>query len=183
MHYFITTSVLPYTALPGDEAYTSPAIPQFASSSPTYGEYPRPPGSSNGQLKAPFPDHPLEGIAMDKAYSVLYALLRGMVQALDLEESDIAGCLQSIHMGNTYALGMIFYDTTPGGAGHVRRLQNVDVLNRSVLNAINIMENCTCGGEEGHASCYACLRNYRNQKLHDYLDRSLAAQYLKRLFE
>lgn len=130
-----------------------------------------------------FPDHPLDGAAMDKAYSVLYALLRGMVQALDLEESDIAGCLQSIHMDNTYALGMIFYDTTPGGAGHVRRLQNVDVLNRSVLNAINIMENCTCGGEEGHASCYACLRNYRNQKLHDYLDRSLAAQYLKRLFE
>ena len=90
----------------------------------------------------------------------------------------ISGCLQSINLGGAANVSFILYDTTPGGAGHVRRLQENNALYKAILNAWQLMKQCNCGGPEGHASCYACLRTYRNQKLHDILDRSLAIEYL-----
>ena len=68
-----------------------------------------------------------------------------------------------------------------GGAGHMRRLQETKLLKKAVLEALATVENCTCGGESKHASCYGCLRNYGNQRLHDILDRSLAISYLRRI--
>lgn len=128
-----------------------------------------------------FPDYPLDHHDLSTANSVLYALIRGIVHVLDLEDSDIAGCLQAIKDGVQSSYEMIFYDTTPGGAGHVRRLQNPDVLKRVIEYAYYLMKQCTCGDQEGHASCYACLRSYQNQKVHDILDRSLAMDYLRKL--
>lgn len=128
-----------------------------------------------------FPDLPLEMTEDGAAVSVLYALLRGIVNTLDLENDDISGCLQSIRENGTRSVAFIFYDTTPGGAGHVRRLQKHGVLAQAVETALRFMRNCTCGGQEGHASCYSCLRSYRNQKLHDILDRALAIEYLERI--
>lgn len=118
----------------------------------------------------------------ETAYSVLYALIRGAVETLDLEESDIAGCLQKIHKNSYRNTCFILYDTTPGGAGHVRRLNDPVLLERAIEKGLKIMKNCTCGGKEGHSSCYACLRSYRNQKIHDILDRSLAIDFLSTVF-
>ena len=125
-----------------------------------------------------FPDHPLNISDTQTAFSTLYALIRGVIHTLDLEDDDIAGCLQSINLGGAANVSFILYDTTPGGAGHVRRLQENNALYKAILNAWQLMKQCNCGGTEGHASCYACLRTYRNQKLHDILDRSLAIEYL-----
>jgi len=61
----------------------------------------------------------------------------------------------------------------------MRRLQEESVLNRAVERASEFMKRCTCGGKEGHSSCYTCLRNYGNQKYHDILDRSLAWHYFE----
>ncbi len=129
-----------------------------------------------------FPNYPLEFIDLSTANRVLYALIRGIVHVLDLEDNDIAGCLQTIRSNNTRVLGMVFYDSTPGGAGHVRRLQDPKLLEKAVRYAYELMNRCTCGGSEGHASCYSCLRSYQNQKVHDLLDRSAAMQYLRQLF-
>ena len=63
----------------------------------------------------------------------------------------------------------------------MRRLQDEAVLTRAVDRASEFMKRCSCGGAEGHASCYTCLRNYGNQKYHDILDRSLAWRYFDRL--
>ena len=63
----------------------------------------------------------------------------------------------------------------------MRRLQDTALLIKAVERANELMKRCTCGGAEGHASCYGCLRNYANQKLHDILDRSLAIEYFDRL--
>lgn len=126
-----------------------------------------------------FPDYPLTDSAV--ANSVMYALIRGIADVLDLEENDIAGCLQSMNTAQGRGYCLVFYDTTPGGAGHMRRLQNAGLLNHAIDRAAELMKRCTCGGPEGHASCYACLRSYRNQKLHDILDRSLAIQYFSQL--
>lgn len=128
-----------------------------------------------------FPEHPVPCDHKAEAYSIMYALLRGIVDVLNLEDNDVAGCLQTILTDNGPGYSFVLYDTTPGGAGHMRRLQEESLLNRAVNRACELMKRCTCGGAEGKASCYACLRNYRNQKYHDILDRSLAWHYFERL--
>lgn len=42
-----------------------------------------------------------------------------------------------------------------------------------ILATIHILEECECD-----TSCYHCLRNYYNQKIHDVLNRKLALQFL-----
>ena len=66
----------------------------------------------------------------------------------------------------------------PGGAGHSRRLVTNDgmTLYHIVELAYKNMQKCSCD-----PSCYNCLRSYENQKIHDKLDRSLAANFLKQL--
>ena len=126
-----------------------------------------------------FPDHPVRYGSEAEAYSIMYALLRGIVDVLNLEDNDVSGCLQTIITGGNQGYSFILYDTTPGGAGHMRRLQEESVLNRAVERASEFMKRCTCGGNDGHSSCYTCLRNYGNQKYHDILDRSLAWKYFE----
>ena len=47
--------------------------------------------------------------------------------------------------------------------------------------ALKGLEDCMCGGEEGNASCYGCLRNYHNQFCHDELERGIVIGFLKGL--
>ena len=62
------------------------------------------------------------------------------------------------------------YDDVPGGAGHVKRIAaGPDALRSMLQSALGRLEACECGGDEGLASCYGCLRNYRNQFCHDEL--------------
>ena len=102
------------------------------------------------------------------ALSVLYGIIRGMCSYLNIEQNDIAGCLQYYQNGN---FAIVLYDRTPGGAGHVRRLSEPGVLEKVLYETLQIMQSCTCGGTDGDTSCYICLRNYYNQKYHDELSR------------
>lgn len=102
-------------------------------------------------------------------YSVTNALLRAMVDVLDIEETEIAACPGFSREG----LSMFLYDTAAGGAGHVHRLLKQETLQRVLERALQIVNNCTCD-----SSCYSCLRNYGNQRIHEQLDRHLAADYL-----
>jgi ATP-dependent helicase YprA (DUF1998 family) len=73
---------------------------------------------------------------------------------------------------------IIIYDSVPGGAGHSRRLvtEDGDVLKKIINRAINLLDTCECS-----PSCYRCLRNYENQKIHEILDRENALNFLKQL--
>lgn len=115
----------------------------------------------------------------DQALSILYGLLRGISSCLNIEESDVAGCLQGYRCSSGIAYSLIFFDTTPGGAGHVKRLDNETVLNNVFRETLNIMEKCTCGGEQGDTSCYSCLRSYKNQKIHDLLKRKDVIEFCR----
>lgn len=115
------------------------------------------------------------------AYSVLHGIIKGMCSYLNIEQDDISGCLRYFynevtHRGN-YSL--ILYDKTPGGAGHVRRVKDENVLEGVLKETLNIMQQCDCGGEDGDTSCYSCLRNYYNQKYHDKLKRFYVINFLK----
>lgn len=110
--------------------------------------------------------------------SVLYALIEGMSNALDIARTDLDGCL---YFNNTEA-SLIIYDNVPGGAGHVRRLTDEDGIIEEVLQeAYRIVKHCKCGGESGDAACYACLQNYNNQFYHDELKRKYAIDFFEQI--
>lgn len=110
----------------------------------------------------------------DEAYSILQALILASCNELNLEHTEIAGCLQYYNdEGPNYSY--ILYDRTPGGAGNVKRLNNKDVIGRVLKNAMNISLKCTCGED---SSCYSCLRTYQNQKYHDIIKRKYVFNYL-----
>ena len=108
--------------------------------------------------------------------SVMYALLEAMSDELDIERTDIKGCLHKVRYENSMVYAIILYDGVAGGAGHVRRLVTDDcaIFQRIVNKAISITKNCNC-----NPSCYNCLRNYYNQAVHDMLDRREAYTFLE----
>lgn len=77
----------------------------------------------------------------------------------------------------------ILYDKTPGGAGHVKRINNEDVLKQVFIAAYDKANNCTCGGDSKETSCYSCLRTYQNQRNHDIIKRSYVIEHLKDIVE
>lgn len=112
----------------------------------------------------------------DVMLSAMYALLEGLSVVLDIERNDIKGCLHKVGYNDGLVYSIVLYDAVPGGAGHVRRMATEDgaVFSRVVREAISITKGCNCS-----PSCYSCLRNYYNQKIHDRLDRKLAYEFLE----
>ncbi len=106
-------------------------------------------------------------------FSLLYAMLEGMSESLEISRNDIDGCLFT----DTRGLAFILYDTVPGGAGHVKRVaQESDTLREMLQAALRkVSGQCGCGEE---TSCYGCLRNYRNQFCHEQLRRGHVKDFL-----
>jgi ATP-dependent helicase YprA (DUF1998 family) len=102
--------------------------------------------------------------------SLLYALLEGAAERLELSRDDIDGTLHRRPGGE---LGIVMFDTVPGGAGGVLRI--ADSLDQVIEAALNRVSNCDCGEE---TSCYGCLRGFRNQNFHEELSRGRALQIL-----
>lgn len=113
----------------------------------------------------------------DTMLSVLYALLEGLSQEMGIERTDIKGCLHKSSVNVLFVYAIVLYDAVAGGTGHVRRIVSDSGSNfQHVLRkAISIAGKCNCQG-----SCYGCLRNYYNQKIHDNLNRELAKSFLGR---
>ena len=111
------------------------------------------------------------------ALSVLYALLDATSNILNIERKDIKGCLHKfVDKSKRRQNSFVLYDAVPGGVGHTRRLvsKNGEVIKNIVQRAFDNMSKCTCD-----PSCYSCLRNYANQKIHDQLDRIKAKIFLE----
>ena len=109
--------------------------------------------------------------------SLLYALLEGASEALGIRRDDLDGTLYRYDFDLPPAL--VLFDDVPGGAGHVRRV--AEGLGDVFQAAWERVDQCTECSEE--TSCYACLRNYRNQHVHDQLRRGLARQFLHDLLQ
>ena len=104
--------------------------------------------------------------------SVMYAILEGMAEVLGIERTDIKGTLYKVK--GRYSI--VLYDAVAGGAGHVRRIVTNDgqIFQKVLEAAYNRVKQCDCA-----TSCYNCLRNYYNQRIHDRLDRNLAANFIE----
>lgn len=118
--------------------------------------------------------------SFEQAYSVLQAIILSACAQLNIDNTEIAGCLQYCTDGVFY---YVLYDTTPGGAGHVKRLNSKEMIEKVLLGAYVKAKNCTCGGEEGDSSCYSCLRTYQNQRHHDIIKRKYVVAFLSEMNE
>ncbi len=106
--------------------------------------------------------------------SLLYALLEGASDILEVPREDLNGTLYPYPGSPSPAL--ILFDDVPGGAALVRRILDDPV---PVFQAAwQRVAFCECGEE---TSCYQCLRSYYNQFCHDDLRRDLARDFLVHL--
>jgi hypothetical protein len=105
--------------------------------------------------------------------SVLYALLEGVSERLQISRDDIDGTLYPTPGGKT---SLVIFDSVPGGAGSaVRIARSFDEVLEAALWRVT---RCDCGEE---TSCYGCLRGYRNQPFHEELRRGAAVDFLQPL--
>lgn len=105
----------------------------------------------------------------NQAISTLYALLEGISLAFDIERNDIDG----IYINEDDKHVFVFFDTVPGGAGHVKRMLDKNELLKAFNYALEkVSQNCC------DVACYNCIKNYKNQKYHDFLRRDSAKRFL-----
>ncbi len=112
------------------------------------------------------------------AYSLAYALVEGAAEKLDVPSNDLNATVAP----NTASVipPLVLYDSVPGGAGLVSRLEEETMLRACLETALQRVSGiCGCGKD---SSCYGCLRSYRNQFAHQELRRGPVAAYLANLF-
>jgi len=106
-------------------------------------------------------------------HSLLYAVLEGAADGLEISRADIDGV---VHSGADGRSGLVLFDTVPGGAGSVLRIAGA--LDTAVSTALRRVASCDCGLE---TSCYGCLRTPRNERHHEDLSRGAALAVLESL--
>ena len=103
--------------------------------------------------------------------SAAAAIVMASARTLGISSSDLNSSVQSFATGDNY---VNIFDTTPGGIGLTiaisERLQEI------LRVATQIVIECPNCSED--TSCYACLRNYNNQRRHDHLIRNAARDVL-----
>ncbi len=107
------------------------------------------------------------------ARSVMYALLNGAANALQISPSNIDATITQLSSSKA-TINIV--DTVPGGAGYAKLIAKSIV--QVLTTALDIVTRCECGEE---TSCYMCLRSYSNQRFHDDLSRGLAKTFLERV--
>ena len=111
--------------------------------------------------------------------TVSEALATAACQLLELEPGEVMAEFRPAltPRGTTGLEAEIFlYDTLPGGAGFSTQLAEspVDLFQA----ALNLLTDCPEGCD---ASCYRCLRSFKNKFEHSLLDRHVGAQLLQYL--
>jgi hypothetical protein len=112
-------------------------------------------------------------------WSLGYALVEGAAAATGAPSTDLA---VTITYDPLYAVPpLILYDSVPGGAGLVATLEHTPRLRDAIDAAIvRVAGSCGCGDLD---SCYGCLRSYRNQFMHDQLQRGPVLHYLEAILK
>lgn len=112
-------------------------------------------------------------------YSLAYALVEGAAEVLEVPSTDLSATVT--YSDQHSVLPIILYDNVPGGAGLVARLEDTVVL-KDCLEAAMRRVSGKCGCDE-NVSCYGCLRTYRNQFAHQYLQRGPVNNYLHNILD
>ena len=131
--------------------------------------FPRPRLETN-LLELSFPSAVLPSTDDSTLQSLLAAILEGASDQLQIARDDIGGTL---YAGRNGRRTLVVYNTVPAGADNALRIARS--LDNVLAGALERVETCDCGAE---TPCYGCLRNYRNQWIHDLLRRDKALEVL-----
>lgn len=121
--------------------------------------------------------------SLETVVSLQYALQRGIEQVFQLEEQELG----SERLGNSSQGRILFWETSEGGAGVLRRLvEEPDALARVAQAALDICHFSPPGDHDDLAdacrrACYRCLLSYTNQPDHALLNRHAIASILRDL--
>lgn len=99
---------------------------------------------------------------------------------LQVNPEELAVGVRAVKRGGERVHGEVFlYDDVPGGAGYARAIEaNLEEILLKALELGRSCQNPDCSG-----ACYHCMFDYRNQRLHPFLDRSLGTAILEYLLE
>lgn len=106
------------------------------------------------------------------AYSLAFAVMMGASEILNVPETDLNATITGMENERS---AIILYDNVPGGAGLVEQLIYEKTF-RAILGSAQRRMQGDCGCQ---SSCYGCLRSYRNQFAHPYLDRTRALWFIE----
>jgi ATP-dependent helicase YprA (DUF1998 family) len=119
-------------------------------------------------------DVDLNGSALDPRIvsdSTQYALVQAAADLLQIAQGDL-DVVTANRSSTNFSFAIV--DAVPAGAGFAKLVaKNLEAI---FERALKLVSDCECGEE---TSCYECLRNYSNQRLHDDLARGLAKQTLE----
>lgn len=133
-------------------------------------------------------------ISADQRMALMYAFKRAIEAVYQLESSELAVEPLPDNSGDHAWSRLLFYEAAEGGAGVLRRLATDGDQIRSVArNALEILHFDPDSGEDRHRAeyaredcaqaCYDCLLSYNNQWDHQYLDRHIISDLLKRFMQ
>ena len=127
-------------------------------------------------MEAPFTEP--SGRAVWQSFSTLMG--EAAARVLQINPDEIQAGVRPMRDPAGRILGEAFiFDDVPGGAGYARAIH--DNLEEISLQALDLAR--TCHNAECESACYHCLLGYRNQSVHNLLDRQLARSLLEYLLE
>ena len=109
--------------------------------------------------------------------TVSEAVARAACQLLEIEPGEImAEFRPALTPGGKRGLEaeIFLYDTLPGGAGFSSQIAHRGL--ELIESALHLVRSCP---EDCDASCYRCLRSFKNKFEHSILDRHVAADLLE----
>ncbi len=111
--------------------------------------------------------------------TLVNTLVQAICNVLNLDESEIHGYYQPIHNQNGR---VVIFETSEGGTGTLSSIvASEDLIRKIALKALNILHFDNDGNDlEGACahSCYNCICNFYNQRIHKQLDRHLVRDFL-----
>jgi hypothetical protein len=133
------------------------------------------PAVQAGRLRA---GHSSTAVALRTASE---ALAKAACQLLDIEAGELMAEFRPALTpagANGFEAEIFLYDTLPGGAGFSSQLadQGAELFQR----ALRLMKTCP---ENCDASCYRCLRSFKNKFEHNLLDRHVGAELFEYLLD
>jgi ATP-dependent helicase YprA (DUF1998 family) len=129
------------------------------------------------QVDAPFCLRPGNAETASALRTVCEAISKAGCQMLEIESSELLTEYRAAltdRGAQGFEVEIFTYDTLAGGAGFSPQLgqRSAELFER----ALAILEECP---SDCDASCYRCLRSYKNKIEHHMLDRKLGAQFLR----
>ncbi len=113
-------------------------------------------------------------------WTLLYAILEGISQALAIERRDLSGLVrQTMHDGQL-CYELVIIDNVPGGAGYVQAIYEGRHFTRILEESLRV---ASCSGCADDSTCYACLRSANNQRYHEAMSRGPVRQFLSSLVD